>query len=102
MLLFIIVMYIISELPQSILLLLCVFLEDFFTSVYDPLGELIDLMTLVNTAINFITYMAMSSQFRNTFIECFCACLRTVTCDRCGRKSALQTTKYTKAPPTSV
>ncbi|XP_005099322.1 uncharacterized protein LOC101853090 [Aplysia californica] len=102
MLLAIIALYIISELPQSILLLLCIFVKEFFLTVYTKLGDFVDLLSLINSAINFITYIAMSTQFRNTLIQMSCACLHTSTCHKCGKTTALQSTKYSKAPPTSV
>ncbi|CAG5119459.1 unnamed protein product [Candidula unifasciata] len=102
MLLAIIALYILSELPQSILVLLCIFVKDFFTNVYALLGDFIDLLALVNTALNFVTYIAMSTQFRNTLSEMGCTCLSVLTCQKYGHKSALQSTKYTMTSATTV
>lgn len=102
MLLAIIALYIISEVPQSILVLLCIFVKDFFTEVYNLLGDFIDLLALLNSALNFLTYIAMSTQFRNTLLEMSCACLYTVTCHKYGSKSMIQNTKYSKTSPTTV
>ena len=38
----------------------------FFMSCYHPLGEVMDLLALVNSAANFLLYCIMSSQFRAT------------------------------------
>lgn len=102
MLLAIIALYILSELPQSILVLLCIFVTDFFTNVYAMLGDFIDLLALVNTALTFVTYIAMSTQFRTTLCEMGCAWLRAFTCQRYGHKSALQSTKYTMTTTSAV
>ncbi|CAL1541053.1 unnamed protein product [Lymnaea stagnalis] len=102
MLLAIIALYIIAELPQSILVLLCIFVDGFFVDVYHQLGDFIDLLSLINGAMNFITYIAMSTQFRSTLAESSSACLHRTTCSRCGNKNALQSTKYSKTPPAPV
>ena len=41
--------------------------QEFFLNCYTPLGEMMDMMTLVNCMINFILYCTMSRQFRQTF-----------------------------------
>ncbi|XP_055864570.1 G-protein coupled receptor dmsr-1-like [Biomphalaria glabrata] len=102
MLLAIIALYIISELPQSILILLCIFVDGFFREVYALLGDFIDLLALINSATNFITYIAMSTQYRNTLLDISCACVHRTTCKKCGHTSALQSTKYSKTPPAPV
>ena len=38
--------------------------KDFFLSCYNPLGEIMDMMALINSAINFLLYCLMSTQFR--------------------------------------
>ena len=40
--------------------------EKFFTECYGPLGEVMDLLVLMNSAANFLLYCAMSTQFRAT------------------------------------
>ena len=44
-----------------------VFGERFFFECYTPLGDLMDMMALLNCSINFIIYCLMSRQFRTTF-----------------------------------
>uniref|UniRef100_A0A5K3EJP8 G_PROTEIN_RECEP_F1_2 domain-containing protein n=1 Tax=Mesocestoides corti TaxID=53468 RepID=A0A5K3EJP8_MESCO len=69
MLLAVALMYIITYLPQSVMLILNRYMGRCFqTQVYERLGDLMDLLTLSNNGINFIIYCVMSAQFRNTFV----------------------------------
>ena len=74
MLLAVVALFLISELPQGILTLCTIFITGFFNDVYWPLGDLLDIMALLNNSINFILYCIMSRQFRNTFTHIFCQC----------------------------
>lgn len=57
-----------TQLPQAILNLMCSFMpEDFRLDVYQNLGELMELLSLVNASVGFILYCSMSSQFRYVF-----------------------------------
>ena len=40
--------------------------QKFFLECYDPVGEMMDLMALVNSAVNFLIYFLMSSEFNRT------------------------------------
>lgn len=73
MLLVVVALFLVTEFPQGILSLLSGILPDFYEQVYGPLGELMDILALINNGINFILYCAMSKQFRDTFIEIFLA-----------------------------
>ncbi|XP_043260020.1 G-protein coupled receptor dmsr-1-like [Colletes gigas] len=74
MLLVVLLLFLLTELPQGILGLLSVLLgPGFFRTCYLMLGDVIDMLTLVNSAINFILYCTMSRQFRKTFNELFCS-----------------------------
>ncbi|XP_069140712.1 G-protein coupled receptor dmsr-1-like [Argopecten irradians] len=75
MLLAVVVLFLITELPQGVLTILSSSIEGFFESVYMPLGDLLDIVALCNNAINFVLYCGMSTQFRKTFIEVFCSCI---------------------------
>ncbi|VDO05800.1 unnamed protein product [Rodentolepis nana] len=69
MLLAVTIIYIISYLPQSALLILNRSMGRCFQKyVYERLGDLMDLLTLSNNGITFIIYCVMSSQFRDTFV----------------------------------
>lgn len=68
MLLAVLLLFLITEFPQGILGLLTLLLgKRFFTDCYQTMGEVMDMLALVNSAINFILYCVMSRQFRNTF-----------------------------------
>ena len=72
MLLAVLILFLITEFPQGILALLSGILGDnFFRNCYGHLGEVMDILALINGAINFILYCAMSRQFRQTFRRLF-------------------------------
>ncbi|XP_043489703.1 G-protein coupled receptor dmsr-1-like isoform X1 [Polistes fuscatus] len=73
MLLAVLLLFLLTELPQGVLGLLSVILgSGFFHTCYLMLGDVIDILTLINSAINFILYCTMSRQFRTTFKQLFC------------------------------
>ncbi|XP_049876949.1 G-protein coupled receptor dmsr-1-like isoform X2 [Pectinophora gossypiella] len=68
MLLAVLLLFLVTELPQGILGLMSGLLGwCFFKRCYDLFGELMDFLALLNGAINFILYCTMSRQFRQTF-----------------------------------
>lgn len=72
MLLAVLLLFLITEFPQGILGLLTIMLgKGFFTSCYIKLGALMDILALINSAINFLLYCIMSRQFRVTFQAVF-------------------------------
>ena len=74
MLLAVVGLFLLTEFPQGILTLCNIFIENFVNDVYLPLGDLLDIMALVNNSINFVLYCTMSRQFRHTFVATFCSC----------------------------
>ena len=55
---------------QAILGMLAAFDPNkFFPHCYLPLGDVMDIMAIGNSTINFIVYYFMSKQFRKTFLE---------------------------------
>ena len=74
MLLAVVGLFLLTEFPQGILTLCNIFIENFVTDVYWPLGDLLDIMALLNNSINFVLYCTMSRQFRDTFVATFCSC----------------------------
>ncbi|XP_005107803.1 sex peptide receptor [Aplysia californica] len=76
MLMTVIVLFLITELPQGVLIILSACKAGFFLKVYMPLGDLMDICALVNNAVNFILYCSMSAKFRQTFLKLYCSCSR--------------------------
>lgn len=85
MLLAILVLFLASEVPQGILGLLAAIPHSAFKPCYFNLGEVMDMLVLFNSAINFLLYCAMSQQFRDTFSELFKPCCATVSAVRTQR-----------------
>ncbi len=77
MLLAIVGFFLLTELPQGILTLCNIFVTDFFMDVYNPLGDVIDMLAMINNSVNFVLYCTMSRQFRETFMDVFCGCCPT-------------------------
>lgn len=67
----VVIMFLVSELPQG--LLTCVVLVEpaLFRNLYVPLGDLLDMLALVSSAATFALYCTMSQQFRTTFVALF-------------------------------
>lgn len=74
MLVAIIVLFLLTELPQGILALCSGLREEFFIRYYVPLGDTMDIVALINNGINFTLYCSMSTRFRLTFFSLFCPC----------------------------
>lgn len=71
MLLVVVVLFLVTEFPQGVINLLSGVLDHFVGEVYMALGDLLDILALINNGINFILYCTMSKQFRDTFVHCF-------------------------------
>jgi len=71
MLVSVVLFFVITEMPQGILAMVSGLNEDFFKNIYTNLGDVLDLLVLLNSAVNFILYCIMSQQFRDTFKNLF-------------------------------
>lgn len=72
MLVAVLLLFLVTEIPQGILGLLSAALGDcFFRNCYHKFGELMDILALLNGSINFILYCSMSRQFRMIFGQLF-------------------------------
>ncbi|XP_063438351.1 G-protein coupled receptor dmsr-1-like [Mytilus trossulus] len=71
MLVAVVLFFVITEFPQGILAGISGLNPNFFQTVYSNLGDIMDLLVLLNSAINFILYCIMSQQFRDTFTNLF-------------------------------
>ncbi|XP_073943919.1 G-protein coupled receptor dmsr-1-like [Choristoneura fumiferana] len=67
MLLALLGLFLATELPQALFGLLTALAPHLFQLCYYTFGEVMDLMALVGSAINFVLYCSMSRQFRSTF-----------------------------------
>lgn len=74
MLLAVVVLFLITELPQGMLTLLMIFIKELQQEFYNKIGDVLDILALCNNAINFVLYCSMSKQFRDTFVRIFCRC----------------------------
>ena len=74
MLLAVVALFLFTELPQGMLTLLMLFIPELHDSVYFKLGDVLDVVALINNAINFVLYCSMSKMFRDTFVDIFCQC----------------------------
>ncbi|KAL4221041.1 G-protein coupled receptor [Mactra antiquata] len=92
MLLTVVILFLVTETPQGVMSLLNGLIQDFFHHVYIPLGDLLDILALINNGINFVLYCTMSKQFRDTFITVFCRCFPKMVD---GRKLQTVTTMVT-------
>lgn len=72
MLLAVLLLFLLTEVPQAILVLVsAVRGKEFFIKCYYIIGNFMDILALINGAINFILYCSMSRQFRQTFGQLF-------------------------------
>ncbi|KAF7266118.1 G-protein coupled receptor dmsr-1-like [Rhynchophorus ferrugineus] len=72
MLLAVLLLFLLTEFPQGILGQISALKgEVFLVECYSALGEVMDILALINSSINFILYCTMSRQFRVTFQELF-------------------------------
>ncbi len=72
MLLIIVILFFIMEFPHGILYLISGFWQQFFYEVYAYYADLLDVIVLLNSSINFFLYCFMSAEFRKKFTETFC------------------------------
>ncbi|XP_074599060.1 G-protein coupled receptor dmsr-1-like [Brevipalpus obovatus] len=71
MLLAILLLFLICQLPNGFLTFLIGINDDAYIKLYQPLSALLDMLSLINSAVNFILYCTMSEQFRYTFAKLF-------------------------------
>lgn len=68
--------FLLAELPQGVMLVMTGIFssQTFRKNIYVPLGDFMDLLSLINSAVNFLIYCAMSRKFRIVFFQLFFAC----------------------------
>ena len=75
MLIAVLIVFLVCEFPSGVLALLSAIKgKAFFDNIYLNFGEMMDMLALINSAVNFILYCFMSQQFRKTFSQLFCIC----------------------------
>ncbi|CAG9097047.1 hypothetical protein JYU34_007465 [Plutella xylostella] len=67
MLLAVLGLFLSTEVPQGLLGLASAIAPDFFKSCYGMFGDLMDVLALFTSSVNFVLYCSMSRQFRCTF-----------------------------------
>lgn len=77
MLVAVVLSFVAAELPQGVIALLSGIDNAVFEMVYVPLGDIWDILVLVNSAVNFVLYCTMSRQYRTTFRQIFCSTINT-------------------------
>ena len=86
MLVSVVLCFVATELPQGVIALLSGLNNRVFEEVYVPLGDVWDILVLVNSAVNFVLYCIMSRQYRLTFDKVFLARFRGAGCGGVGSK----------------
>lgn len=68
LLLAIVLVFLIAEMPQGIIAILnAIYTTHVHIYIYFNLGDILDLLSLLNSSITFVLYCIMSSRYRNTF-----------------------------------
>ncbi|XP_062526276.1 neuropeptide receptor A13 isoform X2 [Bombyx mori] len=67
MLLAVLGLFLSTEVPQGLLGLASAVAPDFFKNCYSMFGDLMDMLALFTSSVNFVLYCSMSRQFRCTF-----------------------------------
>jgi len=83
MLLLVVVLFLVTEFPNGVINLLSGVLPGFVIEIYMAIGDLLDILALINNGINFILYCSMSKQFRDTFVSVFRLDVLGRLCARC-------------------
>jgi len=106
MLLLVVVLFLVTEFPQGVINLLSGVLPGgFVNEIYMALGDLLDILALINNGINFILYCSMSKQFRDTFVSVFrldVVARLSARCRCCKSPSAGLEERATISVPTTV
>ena len=71
MLMVVLILFVVTELPQGVILLLSATVPGFFDGVFYNIADLTDFVSLLNNAVNFVLYCVMSQQFREKFVQMY-------------------------------
>lgn len=65
------------ELPHGIVnLMTAIFGQRFATEVYDNLGDIFEMLTLLYSSVNFVLYCLISVEYQKAFISLFSSCVK--------------------------
>ncbi|EJW84846.1 hypothetical protein WUBG_04247, partial [Wuchereria bancrofti] len=68
LLLAIVLVFLIAEMPQGIIAIMnAIYTTHVHVYIYFNLGDILDLLSLLNSSITFVLYCLMSSRYRDTF-----------------------------------
>lgn len=67
MLVAVVLTFVITEFPNGLLAMATATNDEYFRTIYTPLGDLFDDLVLFNSFFNFVLYTTMSQRFRDTF-----------------------------------
>uniref|UniRef100_A0A914C4H1 G-protein coupled receptors family 1 profile domain-containing protein n=1 Tax=Acrobeloides nanus TaxID=290746 RepID=A0A914C4H1_9BILA len=97
MLLIILIVFLVTELPQGVLsIFIAIYTNDVYNYIYRYLGDVLDLLSLINSSVNFVLYCLMSSRYRHTF--CAVMMPRSVAkCIKTRQQSANNTNYYSNS-----
>uniref|UniRef100_A0A7E4W320 G_PROTEIN_RECEP_F1_2 domain-containing protein n=1 Tax=Panagrellus redivivus TaxID=6233 RepID=A0A7E4W320_PANRE len=99
MLISIVAIFLVTELPQGILGIK-VGVNPAFHGAMTQLGDSLDVLSLINSSVNFILYATMSKLFRQEFMAALNWCLSGVPCGRFWKKAMrADSAQYTAAMP---
>lgn len=71
MLAIVLILFFIAEFPQAILLFISIFNHNVYLDIYKPLGDVMDVLVLINYSICFTLYCSMGREFRESFYSYF-------------------------------
>uniref|UniRef100_A0A0K0EF97 G_PROTEIN_RECEP_F1_2 domain-containing protein n=1 Tax=Strongyloides stercoralis TaxID=6248 RepID=A0A0K0EF97_STRER len=70
MLLAILIVFLMTEVPQGVVMIItAIYTNDGFNVLYRNLADILDLLSLINSSVNFVMYCVMSSRYRATFLQ---------------------------------
>ena len=78
MLVSIMALFVLTQLPHGVLLMISGLDVHFFYSVYSKTGDFLDLLSLINSSMIFVIYCTMSKKFRITFYMKFVRLMKTL------------------------
>ncbi|XP_045182111.2 G-protein coupled receptor dmsr-1-like [Mercenaria mercenaria] len=67
MLIAVVLICVLTEMPQGVFALISGLNDQFFKNIYSNIADILDLLVLFNSSVNFILYCSMSRQYRDTF-----------------------------------